>query len=152
MLKHHIAKRYVADIMCRATSHIASVICAGEEILSRLKSVGSTIVKLGFAIGADHLAGEQAYFTRSGRTAFSLANFLNCLEQFLAYNRGMGILEDQLFFGRILNTLFTLIVLGCGFEIDRVTKILYSIQYAGNGFLIPIERITLVKFFPSRCA
>ena len=128
MLEHHITKCYITNIVCRTTSHIASIIGTSEEILPCLKSVGSTIVKLGFAIGAEHLAGEQAHFARSGRSAFSLTNFLNCLEQFLVYNRGMGILEDQLLFGRVLNTLFALVVFGRGFEIDRVTKILYSTQ------------------------
>ena len=49
------------------------------------------------------------------------------------------MLEDQLLFWRVLNTLLALIILGCGFEIDRVTKVFYSIQYAGNGFLIQLK-------------
>lgn len=49
---------------------------------------------------------------------------------YLAYNRRMGILEDQLLLGRILNTLFALVVLGRGFEIDRVTKISHKFSIA----------------------
>ena len=151
MLKHHIAKCYVSNIMRRATSHIASVICASEEILLCLKSVGSTIVKLRFAIGTEHLAGEQTHFARSGRSALTLTNFLNCFEQFLAYNRRVCVLENQLLLGRILNTLFALVVLGCSFEIDRVTKIFHSFQDTCDGFLIPIERVALIKFSVTLC-
>ena len=85
MLKHHSIKCNSSDIVSCASACVTAIIGTHKEVLIIFKSVSGAIVELRTAIRTENLSGKDAYFTRSGRSALMLSDFLYRIKKKLIY-------------------------------------------------------------------
>ena len=105
-------------------------------------------MQLGPAVGAEHLAGEDADLSRSRRPVAMRANFLHHLESVFIYDGRVGIPEQLAFFLSGLDPLLAAVILGCSLEILRMAQVLHLVQNPGYGFLRPLEGPLWEQFAP----
>ena len=105
-------------------------------------------MQLGPAVGAEHLAGENADLSRSRWPVAVGAYLLYHLEGVFIHDGRVGIPEQLAFFPGGLDPLLTAIVLGCGLEVLRMAQVLYLVQNPGYGFLRPLEGPLWEQFAP----
>ena len=131
-----------------ASPGVAAVVAAVEEVLIGRESVGGAVLQFRPAVGAEHLAGENADLSRGRRPVAVGAYLLHHLEGVFIHDSRVGVPEQLAFLLGGLDPLLAAIVFGCGLEILRVAQVLHLVQNPGYGFLCPVEGPLWKQFTP----
>ena len=146
--QHDFFQRHRPDKVCGASPCVAAVVAAVEEVLIGREGVGGAVLQLRPAVGAEHLAGENADLPRSRRPVAVGTYLLHHLECVFVHDGRVGVPEQFAFLFGGLDPLLAAVVLGCGLEILRMAQILHLIQNPGYGFLCPLEGPLWKQFAP----
>ena len=112
-----------------------------EEGSLTLAVIGGSVVQLLNAIGTVHQTGKSACASRLGFALSLLANDLYFVENILFDNGFVGVLEDCLFFNRIVPLLFVPNGIGVGLEVDRTACVLSAFLDMNYCACVPTTRI-----------
>ena len=141
VFQHHSLQHGLTDEVCSALVLVLPMNRTIEEGSLTLAVIGGSIVQLLAAIGTIHQTGKGARNSRLGSALSLLADDLHLVENVLFNNGFVGVLEDCLFFNRIVPLFFVPDGIGVGLEVDRTACVLSAFKDMNYGICVLCARV-----------